>query len=101
MTWLERLKKLDMRGAGTDKTDRTPNKPLLSVLAVAHPGTFEKSRGDGARLRIVEFRLKSDVPGRWHTALGPDADDLIADLRDRYRDRLDGIRKPGDPEPGR
>ena len=101
MTWLERLKKLDLPGTGTDKTDRTPNKPLLSVLAVPNPRTFENARPVAARLRVVEFRLKVDEPGRWHTALGPDADDLIADLRDRYRDRLYGIRKPGDPEPGR
>lgn len=52
-------------------------------------------------LRIVHFRLNTDPETVWHTALGPDADDLIADLRDRYRDRLAGIRKVGDSESDR
>lgn len=92
MTWLDRLKKSEMPGACTDKTDRTPPKPLLSVLAVADPGTSEKSKAPAARLRVVEFRLTVDPPGRWHVALGPDADDLIADLRSRYGARLDAAR---------
>lgn len=44
------------------------------------------------KLQMVHFRLKADREDVWHTALGPDSDDLIADLRDRYRDRLDGVR---------
>lgn len=96
MTWLDRLKNSDMRGAGTDKTDRTPASrpasPLLSVLAVPYPRTFENARATVARLRVVEFRLTDDAPGRWHTALGPDPDDLSADLRDRFGARLDGLR---------
>jgi len=92
MTWLDRLKKSEMPGTGTDKTDRTPLRPLLSVLAVSRPGTLERSPAAVARMRIVEFRLKVDAPGRWHTALGPDTDDLIADLHERYGGRLDGAR---------
>lgn len=92
MTWLDRLKKSEMPGTGTDKTDRTPLRPLMSVLAVPYPRTFENARATVARLRVVEFRLKDDAPGRWHTALGPDTDDLIADLRERYGARLDGAR---------
>lgn len=94
MTWLDRLKNSDMRGAGTDKTDRTQERPLLSVLAVAGPGSFEKSRAVGRGLRMVEFRLTVDAPGRWHVALGADTDDLIADLRSRYGGRLDDVRVP-------
>lgn len=52
-------------------------------------------------LQMVHFRLNADPENVWHTALGPDADDLIADLHDRYRDRLYGIRKFDDPEPRR
>lgn len=44
------------------------------------------------KFRMVQFRLKVDPEHVWHTALGPDADDLAADLRDRYRDRLDDVR---------
>lgn len=44
------------------------------------------------KFRMVQFRLKVDPEHVWHTALGPDADDLATDLRDRYRDRLDGLR---------
>lgn len=52
-------------------------------------------------LQVVHFRLKADREGVWHTALGLDAGDLIADLHDRYRDRLAGVRRVGDTEPGR
>lgn len=43
-------------------------------------------------LQVVSFRLKIDPPGVWHTALGPDVADLIADLRGRYGARLDGVK---------
>lgn len=46
------------------------------------------------KFRMVQFRLKVDPEHVWHTALGPDADDLAADLRDRYRERLDDVRIP-------
>ena len=45
-----------------------------------------------AGLRIVEFRLFCDRPGAWHTALGPDADDLLHDLRDRFGERLEAVK---------
>lgn len=77
--------------------------PLLACTPVT-PVTSQNRQGASATrfgLRRVEFRTSGDPFGVWHTALGPDSDDLIADLRDRYRDRLYGIRKLGDPEPGR
>ncbi len=56
------------------------------------PQKREVSKPARIGLQSVQFRLKADPPGVWHTALGPDADDLAADLRDRYRERLDGLR---------
>lgn len=98
MTWLDRLKKLELPAPGTDKTDKTPSVRLLSVLSVAHTGAFEKSHATVGRLRVVEFRLTSDVSGRWHTALGPDLEKLVLDLRDRFGDRLAGIRQSHKPD---
>ena len=45
-----------------------------------------------SRLRRVDFRLKGDATNAWCTALGPDEAELIADIRVRYRERLDGLR---------
>ena len=77
--------------------------PLLACTPVTPVTSQNRQCASATRfgLRRVEFRTSGDPFGVWHTALGPDSDDLIADLRDRYRDRLYGIRKLGDPEPGR
>jgi hypothetical protein len=92
MTWLERLKKSETPGARTDKTDRTLQRPLLSVLTVPAPCAVEKPLLQANRPSVVEFRLVSDAPGRWHTALGPSVQELIADLRSRYGTRLESAR---------
>jgi hypothetical protein len=60
-------------------------KPQLLELLTAKP---IRSAG----LCRVDFRLKVDAPGIWHTALGPDQTELLVDLRARYRERLDGLR---------
>lgn len=60
-------------------------KPELLELLTAKPVRI-------AGLCRVDFRLKIDVPGIWHTALGPDQSELLADLRARYRERLDVLR---------
>lgn len=83
MTWLDRLKKTEMPGRGTDKTDRTPKRPLLAVLAVTPPGTFEKSPGRA----VVRFRFASDQPNAWATCLGTpgeSAESVRADLRAKW-----------------
>ncbi|MBK7146787.1 MAG: hypothetical protein IPH76_16860 [Xanthomonadales bacterium] len=83
MTWLDRLKKTEMPGRGTDKTDRTPKRPLLSVLAVADPGTFEKSPGRA----VVRFRFAADPPNAWATCLGApseSAESVRAGLRAKW-----------------
>lgn len=98
MTWLDRLKKLELPAPSTDKTDKTPSHRLLSVLSVAYPSASEESQATGHRLRVVEFRLTSDAQGRWHTALGPDLEKLVLDLRDRFGDRLAGIRQSRKPD---
>lgn len=98
MTWLDRLKKLGLPDPSTDKTDRTPSGRLLSVLSVGHAGAFEESHATVGRLRVVEFRLTGDVSDRWHAALGPDLEKLVLDLRDRFGDRLAGIRQSRKPD---
>lgn len=69
----------------------TPLRACTLVTPVTPPKRhYPEARQAG--LSIVNFRLKVDAPGIWHTALGPDQLDLIADLRARYRERLDGLR---------
>ncbi len=67
------------------RQELTAAKPALLELLTAKPIR-------DARLRRVDFRLKGDAPGAWCTALGPDEAELIADIRERYRERLDGLR---------
>lgn len=77
-----------------------PLRACTPVTPVTSPNR-NGARADWFGLQLVEFRTSGDPVGVWHTALGPDADDLIADLRDRYRDRLSGVRKVSDSEPER
>lgn len=43
------------------------------------------------RLVVVHFSL-AEGSGHWHTAIGPSAEAIVADLRDRYGSRLIGTR---------
>lgn len=83
MSWLARLKNLNVPAPGTDKTDRTPEKEVLSVLSVAPPANSEKLRGRP----VVHFRLPDHPPGAWATVIGRPGEtreELVADLRQRW-----------------
>ena len=81
MSWLARLKNSNVPASGTDKTDKSPIRPLLSVLAVPPPGTNEKHEEP---VRVV---VRYKVNGRGGTAIGvkPRAE-IIRDLRRMHGD---------------
>lgn len=83
MSWLARLKNLNMPAAGTDRTDTTPENEVSSVLSVAPPAVSENLRGRP----VVHFRLPEHPPGAWATVIGKPGqsrDALVADLRRRW-----------------
>jgi len=87
MSWLARLKNSNVPPLGTAITDKSPSRPLLAVLSVPHPATFEKHEPAKTGRVVARFRLPGDPPSASATCIGrPGAsvESVIAELRERW-----------------
>ncbi len=83
MSWLTRLKKLNVARGATDKTDETGTDGVLSVLSVVQRGKKKKHID---RLSIG-FRLPDYPAGAWATVIGRSGDtraEMVKDLLVRW-----------------
>ena len=66
MSWLGRLKNLNVPAPGTDGTDETPRKEVLAVVSVPPSSTSEKIHGRS----VVHFQLPDHPANSWATLVG-------------------------------
>lgn len=82
-------------GAGSSpfpSATRSPHvadsEPLKASNGAGCGGVADKTP-PAAESVLVDFRLREDPAGVWHSARGADPNEITADLRSRYGDRLD------------
>lgn len=87
MTWLARLKNSDMPTGAAAKTDKSPNRPLSSVLSVTQPAISENHAP--LNRAVVRYQLRGKPTNTWNTAIGPGPRErVVEDILRRWPDAV-------------